>query len=150
MVENPFISEGDVFEPIDVEQTIVTGEITYTAVYLRKIQQYVITFFNEQVLGNRIEVGKITVDYGTDATSLAPIVTRDKTQSHEYTFVKWSKDITNISAHVEVDAMYSQALRKYMVVYFNDVSDSGESVYQEYYREEVEYGGSVKINLKIR
>ena len=144
LVENPFISEGDVFEPIDVEQTIVTGEITYTAVYLRKIQQYVITFFNEQVLGNRIEVGKITVDYGTDATSLAPIVTRDKTQSHEYTFVKWSKDITNISAHVEVDAMYSQALRKYMVVYLNDVSDSDESVYQEYYREEVEYGGSVK------
>ncbi|MDE7079032.1 MAG: leucine-rich repeat protein [Clostridia bacterium] len=150
--DEQFKGENDEFQPIDVTAVEVHGEITYTAVYLRKIQQYTITFYNDKVLGIRVEVGKITVNYGDDASDLAPIVERDQTQSHVYTFSGWSKDLTFVSSDMEVDANYSWEWRKYWVVYYDVVvDDDGYAVvvdgvvqYNEYYREEVEYNSGVQ------
>ena len=155
--DEQFKGVDDDFQPIDVTAAEVQGAITYTAVYLRKIQQYVITFFNEKVLGSRVEVGKITVDYGTDATAMGPEVTRDQTKSHVYSFREWSKDLTFIRSNLEVDAKYDEDWRKYWVVYYDVVVDDdgyavevdGAIQYEEYYREEVAYSSGVANEPKI-
>ena len=136
VVDNPFVSDENDFQGVDISSTPVVGEITYTAVYLRKIQRYTVAFFNEQVIGERVMVAQIEVDYGTDATLLGPTVTRDKTQAYEYTFSGWSKDLTFISTNVEVDAQYTQELRTYTVTFYND----GEVYATEY----VKYGFGVE------
>ncbi|MDE6188818.1 MAG: leucine-rich repeat domain-containing protein, partial [Clostridia bacterium] len=133
--EGQFVASADDFQPVDVNAIQVKGEITYTAVYLRKVQQYVVTFYNEKVLGNRVEVDKIIVEYGTNATTLAPTVTRDWTQVYEYTFSGWSKDLTFVKSDLEVDAQYDKELRTYVVTYYN-----GDEVH---YTEEVKYGYGV-------
>lgn len=131
------------------EDTLVGEQIVYAAIYLRTIREYFVTFINEQILGTKIEVAKIKVKYGSDVTSLAPIVTRDMTQSQVYTFVNWSGDLTNITSDIKVEAEYSWEWRKYLVTYYYDVSTDDTVQYAEYYSEEVEYNKGVQNKPEI-
>ena len=141
--ENNFVAI-DVANTKVNEDTLVNEQIVYTAIYLRTIREYFVTFINEQILGTKVEVAKIKVKYGSDVTSLAPIVTRDMTQSQVYTFANWSGDLTNITSDIKVEAEYSWAWRKYLVTYYYDVSTDDTIQYAEYYSEEVEYNKGVQ------
>lgn len=127
LTDDAFVGEDNQFQALDVNNTAVVGEITYTAVYLRKTQRYTVSFFNEITVGNRVKVLEVEVDYGTNATSLAPEASKESTVAYEYTFAGWNKDIEFISANIEVDATYTQELRTYTVTFYN-----GDEVYAEY------------------
>ncbi|MDE5548701.1 MAG: leucine-rich repeat domain-containing protein, partial [Clostridia bacterium] len=142
--------DENAFAGIDVENTkvnedtLVGEQIVYTAIYLRTIREYFVTFFNEQILGERQQVLQIKVKYGSDATSLAPTVERDMTVSTVYMFDCWSKDLTCILGDTEVDAKYTDDLRPYTVIYYIDISTDDNVVYAECYRETVKYSKGVQ------
>lgn len=133
-VESDIVESASDFTSVDVNSETVVGEVTYTAVYLREIQQYTVTFYNDQTGTEYTVVATLTVPYGTDLTdsssefgSQVPVVTKDSTAKFEYTFIGWNKDISFIQSNMEVRSTYSEAIRKYKVTFYND----GE-IYAEY------------------
>lgn len=119
-------SEND-FVALDPNAEMVEDAITYTAVYLRTIQRYVVKFFNEE--GDSEALKEITVDYGTDviAQGLAPTATKESSPKYHYIFSQWSKALNHIEANVEVYAKYDNELRSYKVTFMN-----GDGVFAEY------------------
>lgn len=133
-VESDIVENTSDFTAVDVNSEMVVGDVTYTAVYLREVQQYTVTFYNDQTGTEYTVVATLTVPYGTDLTdsssefgSQVPVVTKDSTAKFEYTFIGWNKDISFIQSNMEVRSTYSEAIRKYKVTFYND----GE-IYAEY------------------
>ena len=133
-VESDIVENTSDFTAVDVNIEMVVGDVTYTAVYLREVQQYTVTFYNDQTGTEYTVVATLTVPYGTDLTdsssefgSQVPVVTKDSTAKFEYTFIGWNKDISFIQSNMEVRSTYSEAIRKYKVTFYND----GE-IYAEY------------------
>lgn len=136
-------SESD-FTAVDVNSETVVGDVTYTAVYLREIQQYTVTFYNDKEGNDYSVVAALTVPYGTNLSDSAsefgaqvPVVTKDSTIKYDYTFSGWNKDISFVQSNMEVYSTYTSTIRKYNVTFIND----GE-VYAEYV---VEYGSESPI-----
>lgn len=134
IVESDIVENASDFTSVDVNSETVVEEVTYTAVYLREIQQYTVTFYNDKTGTEYTVVATLTVPYGTDLTdgtsefgSQVPVVTKDSTAKFEYTFTGWDKDISFIQSNMEVRSTYSEAIRKYKVTFYND----GE-IYAEY------------------
>ena len=144
------ISESDIVEntqdfvEIDVNNTKVVGEVTYTAVYLREIQHYSVIFYNDKTGNDYSVVAEIIVPYGTNLLdsnnefyNQVPVVTKDSTVKYDYTFAGWNKDISFIQSDMEVYSTYSSTIRKYSVKFMND-----NELWAEY---SVEYGSESPI-----
>ncbi len=130
-VEN---TEG--LEKLNPENIQVHGVITYTAVYSRTIQQYVVKFFNEE---NDAETLKeITVPWGTNILTSeiedyqAPTPFKQSVPKWDYEFTNWSRDLTKIEADISVYANYLAHIRSYLVTFFNDGVQYGEPYMAEY------------------
>ena len=143
-VESDIVENVSDFTAVDVSAETVVGDVTYTAVYLREVQQYTVTFYNDQTGTEYSVVATLTVPYGTDLTdgasefgSQVPVVTKDSTIKYDYTFSGWDKDISFIQSNMEVRSTYTETIRKYTVTFIND-----GAVYAEYV---VEYGTSSPI-----
>lgn len=136
---NDYVENRDDFVAIDVNATAIEGELTYTAIYLREIQQYTVQFYNEIADGEYELAKEVVVDYGTDVTAMAPEVSKPSTVKYEYTFTGWDKaeEIKFVNANINVYAQYSSAIRKYAVTFMN-----GDEVYAQYM---VEYGTASPI-----
>lgn len=139
IAESDIIENADEFAPIDVNSNKVEGEITYTAIYLREIQKYTVTFYNDKEGNDYSVVAQLMVPYGTNLTdennefySQVPVVTKDSTVKYDYTFAGWNKDISFVMSDMEVYSTYTSAIRKYSVKFMN-----GNELWAEY---SVEYG----------
>lgn len=139
IVESDIVENVSDFTSVDVSAEEVVGNVTYTAVYLREVQQYTVTFYNDQKGTEYSVVATLTVPYGTDLTdgtsefgAQVPVVTKDSTIKYDYTFTGWNKDISFVASNMEVYSTYSMTIRKYTVTFIND-----GKVYAEYI---VEYG----------
>lgn len=99
------------------EVTIVTQSITYTATYTKILQKYTITFYDED---KTTEIGKSTVDYGTDATFPETPPTKQSTDEYDY-ILSWvdengdDDDLSNVIANRNVYAKFTESIRQYEV-----------------------------------
>ncbi|MDE6275634.1 MAG: leucine-rich repeat domain-containing protein [Clostridia bacterium] len=129
------VENFDGYEVLDPANTMVEGDITYTAMYSRIIQKYVVKFFNEENDENILK--EITVPWGTNVLTSeiedyqAPTAFKESVPKYDYTFTNWSRDLTKIEANINVYAIYSSTIRKYWIRYYNE-GELVEEFHEEY------------------
>ena len=92
----------------------VTGNTTYTATYTNTVNQYTVTFKNED--GTVLQTGKW--DYNTTPTYNGESPTKASTAQYTYTFAGWSPAIAKVTADATYTATYSSTINQY-AVYFD-------------------------------
>ncbi len=96
----------------ELVETEVTFDTVVYATYKKTVNQYTVTFLDEE----GAELGKVTVDYGTEAVFTAPAKASD--EYYVYTFDRWSESVADVTEDMTVSAIYSKRFCK-----FSDVSD---------------------------
>ena len=102
----------------------VTGNVTYTATYDKKVNQYTITWKNDD--GTVLKTEKL--DYGATPAYSGDTPTKAKTDQYEYTFTGWKAvnadgkktDIVTVTSDATYIAQYSSSVRKYTITWKND------------------------------
>lgn len=111
------------FSGWDNKVTRVTGDVTYTAVYDKTINQYTVTFKNED--GKVLQTG--LVDYGTMPAFNGETPVKAATVEYTYTFAGWDQDLTKVTGDITYTATYTaKKFEKGDIdyVYFKVVFDS--------------------------
>ena len=104
------IRNGYTFTGWDKDFTNVQSDLTVTAQYQQKIVYYTVTFLDWD--GTELYVEQ--VEEGKDAVGPTSNPTRDG-----YTFIGWSKPITNITSNLTVIAQYQQNIVYYTVTFLD-------------------------------
>ncbi len=100
------------FSGWDPEITSVTGDATYKAVYSYTVNEYTVTFKNDD--GTVLQSGKVA--YGeTPAYSGTP--TKAATAEYTYTFAGWDRDIVPVNGDAEYVATYTATRNSYTVIF---------------------------------
>ena len=96
----------------------VTGDVTYTAVYTGTINQYTITFVDED--GTVLSSEKY--DYGTAAAAIVKPTdpTKKADVQYTYTFSGWTPVIANVTADATYTATYKATVNEYTVTFISD------------------------------
>ncbi|MBQ2202241.1 MAG: hypothetical protein II412_06675, partial [Clostridia bacterium] len=84
----------------------VTGEMTYTAIYTSTVNEYTITFVNED--GTELQSGK--VPYGKTPEYNGETPTKEKTLRFEYTFAGWDPEIVPVTGDATYTAVFTESL----------------------------------------
>ena len=92
----------------------VTGEIEYTATYTETLNEYTITWKNDD--GSVIDT--TTVAYGVVPTHAAP--EKEATAQYTYTFSKWSPDVVAVVGEATYTAEFTETLNEYTVTWSVD------------------------------
>ncbi len=109
----------------------VTQSFAAQAEFAEVVRTYTVTFNYGHGLKKVIE----NIPYGTDLTDTTdvPIETdKESTKQYDYTFIDWDKYFGYISTDMQINAIYKETLRKYIVTFTNN----GSAVNTQ----EVEYG----------
>ena len=99
----------------------VTWDATYTATYTSTVNQYNVTFVDED--GETVIKAATAYDYGTPADEIdKPVVdpVKEWTAQYTYTFAGWSPTITKVTKDVTYRAAYSKTVNTYMIKFMND------------------------------
>ncbi len=90
------------------------GNATYTATYSSSLNQYTVTFKNDDgtVLSNQ------TLYHGATPTCAEPSKTADA--EYTYTFAGWTPEVTTVSADITYTAIYSATKNKYTITWRDD------------------------------
>lgn len=97
------------WEPAIVE---VNGEASYKATYNKTVNQYTVTFKNED--GTVLSSTKY--NYG-DKPSYEGTPSKSSTDEWQYTFNGWNKEIVDVVADAEYVATYSETKRSYVITF---------------------------------
>ncbi|MBQ8209990.1 MAG: InlB B-repeat-containing protein [Clostridia bacterium] len=112
----------------DEEVVAVTGTATYTATYDSTVNEYTITFVNED--GSTLD--KQTVAYGKTPVYGGETPTKDADAQYTYTFDTWNTPIVAVTGDATYTATYSKTVNKYTITFVNengDVLQTGEVEY---------------------
>ena len=103
----------------DTKVTTVTGAATYTATYTQTVNQYEVTFKDED--GTILMETKL-YDYGTAATDIERPAdpTKAATAQYSYTFAGWTPEITNVTENVVYTATYTETVNEYTITFKNE------------------------------
>ena len=93
-----------------------TADATYTAKYVRTLNQYDVTFVDE----DGTELAKYTLDYGTLPVYDGETPTKADTAQYDYEFAGWSPTVKNVDGDQTYTATYSETLRSYTVTWVNE------------------------------
>lgn len=106
-----------VFKGWDKELSPVTEDVTFTAVYSKKLRSYTIKW-----LANGYTIKSEQVDYGQipNQPSLAEVP--DKSPSNEYTyqFKGWDREIEAVTGNTTYTAVYERKTRQYLVSWMDE------------------------------
>ncbi len=103
-------------EDVDVSQTAVVGATTFTAVYVRTVRSYNITFIAKNELGEDVVYGKM-LDYGAEI-EIPQTVQNYSDDKYDYTFEGWKVEQgATVSGDYTEVASYSKTLRKFTVTF---------------------------------
>ena len=112
------------------EITAVTGDVTYTATYSTTVNEYTVTFKDED--GTELQSG--TVPYGETPAYTAEMPTKQPDAEFTYFFAGWSPEITPVTGDATYTATYSSTVNDYMVTFADEdgtVLQSGMVKYGE-------------------
>ena len=101
---------SEIISALEIGLSIPTSDITYTAQYEKSIIYHTVTFIDwngDELLEEKVEDGK-------DAKGPEETPTREG-----YTFIGWSKPITNVTTNLFVVAQYEETKVYYTVTYLD-------------------------------
>ena len=119
------------FKAWDKELETVTGDVVYTATYDATVNEYTITFVDED--GTQLHSGKVA--YGATPVFDGETPTKAATVQYTYEFAGWTPEIAAVTGNATYKATYSATVNKYEVRWIID----GATIHTE----EVEYGSAV-------
>ena len=114
----------------------VTGEAVYTAVFDATVNEYTVTWVNDD---NTVIETDEDVPYGTMASYDSAEPTKAATAQYTYTFAGWDKTIAEVTGNVTYKATYTATVNTYTVTWVVD----GETVETD---EDVAYGTMASYN----
>ncbi len=94
--------------------TEVTGDATYTATYTSTVNEYTITWKNDD--GSIID--QTTVAYGAMPTHADP--SKASTAQYTYTFAGWSPALSAVTGNATYTATYTSTVNTYTITWRND------------------------------
>ena len=125
------------FKGWDKEIAEVTGDVTYTATFDKKVNKYAVTFKNgEEVLQST------EVEYGTTPEYKGETPTRQATAQFTYTFKGWDKEIAAVTGDVTYAATFNQTINQYAITLKN-----GETVLKTL---TLDYGSTVEVPEDVK
>lgn len=92
----------------------VTGDVTYTATYTETVNQYMVTWLND----DGTELKSEEVAYGQTPTAPAA-PTKAADAQYTYTFAGWDKQVEQVTGVTTYTAVYDQTVNKYTVTWKN-------------------------------
>ena len=98
------------------EIATVTGDASYTPVFVKEPKQYTITFNNY----NGRPLWTTTVPYGETPVYNGETPTRQRTQQYSYEFAGWSPELTAVSGDATYTALFDAIVNQYTVVFLNE------------------------------
>ena len=98
----------------------VTGEASYTATFNATVNQYTVTFVDED--GTSILKAATAYDYGTPAADIEKPAdpTKPGNAGVTYTFSGWAPEITTVTKNVTYRATYSSSANTYTVTFVDE------------------------------
>ena len=125
------------FNGWDKEIAAVTGDVTYTATFDKKVNKYTVTFKNgEEVLQST------EVEYGTTPEYKGETPTMQATAQFTYTFKGWDKEIAEVTGDVTYAATFNQTVNQYAITLKN-----GETVLKTL---TLDYGSTVEVPEDVK
>ena len=115
----------------------VTGDVTYKATYDKKVNEYTITWSNE----DGTELASQTLAYGETPKFEGEDPTKDTDAQYTYTFKGWTPEIAPVTGDATYTAQFEGTVRTYTVTW---LADDGETVLQK--DENVPYGTTPAFN----
>lgn len=119
----------DGWTPSITDQTVVTGEATYTAKYRQSKNRYTVVFVNEDGV---TPLSSVTRDYGTEIASMfpSPDPAKDPTVAKTYEFDRWVIKVSDtedaeltegavLVSDMKLKAVFREFDRKYAVTFVN-------------------------------
>ena len=107
----------DHWEPLLVDEN--AGIAEFQAVYKREINQYTVTFVDED--GTTVLEPAALYDYGTPAAGIVKPddPTKDATAQYSYTFIGWTPEIAAVTGDAVYRATYEPTVNQYTVTWKN-------------------------------
>ena len=116
-----------IFSSWDPEPAAVKADTSYKAVFNSMVNQYEVTFVDED--GKTVLKEAVKYDYGTKADEIAkPDPVKSATEQYTYTFAGWDPAVTDVTENVTYKATYTTAARQYEVSF---VDEDGKTVLKE-------------------
>ena len=119
----------DGWTPSITDQTVVTGEATYTAKYRQSKNRYTVVFVNEDGV---TPLSSVTRDYGTEIASMfpSPDPAKDPTVAKTYEFDRWVIKVSDtedaelaegavLVSGMTLKAVFKEFDRRYAVTFVN-------------------------------
>ncbi len=100
------------FAEWDKDFSNITGDLTVTALYNELPLRCTVTF----VYGDG-QTSEVVVDYGAAVTAPTEGLEKAETVQYTYAFKGWDQDLTRVTGHMTVNALYTETLRKYTVTF---------------------------------
>ncbi len=94
----------------------VTGDITYTATYIRTVNKYYITWKNY----DGSEFYTESVEYGTTPVYSGNTPEKEGNAQYSYTFSGWTPEILPVTADAEYTADFAETENTFTVTWYND------------------------------
>ena len=106
----------------------VTGDATYTAVFDAVVNEYTVTWMNDDTV---LQSGKVA--YGTKPAYTGATPTKAATAQYTYVFKGWSPAVSNITGDATYTAVFDAVVNEYTVTWMNGdtVLQSGKVAYGE-------------------
>ena len=102
-----FVSWGDGIVPVH-------GDTAYIAKFESSVNQYLITFLDEDGL---TELDKQTLDFGSTPEYQGTEPTKAGDAQYTYTFAGWSPEIVDVTGNATYKATYSSTVNKYDITF---------------------------------
>ncbi len=122
----PLLGKSATFEDFKTALLTTAENLDFTEEALRVMK---LSFLDEDIVSTHIVqfcdedgslLAEVTVKDGEEAVFPYPLPTKEADEQYEYTFERWSEDVTAVTDDMTVRAVYSETLRSYDVYFLDE------------------------------